>query len=97
VAYVGAGLQSASEVLSTEASSPHLENSRIASAPSGRNLADVLERRGLHILSSAHNYGLTDGTEKADIEFEGGDLTARTADLLKELIGFGLVRVTPTQ
>jgi hypothetical protein len=36
-------------------------------------------------------------TEKADIEFEGGDLTARTADLLKELIGFGLVRVTPTQ
>lgn len=31
------------------------------------------------------------------IEFESGDLTARTADLLKELIGFGLVRVTPTQ
>lgn len=31
------------------------------------------------------------------IEFESGDLTARTADLLKELIGFGLVKVTPTQ
>ncbi len=31
------------------------------------------------------------------IEFEAGELTARTADLLKELIGFGLVKVTPTQ
>lgn len=30
------------------------------------------------------------------IEFEAGDLAARTADLLKELIGFGLVKVTPT-
>ena len=31
------------------------------------------------------------------IEFESEDLTARTADLLKELIGFGLIKVTPTQ
>jgi hypothetical protein len=31
------------------------------------------------------------------IEFESDDLTARPADLLKELIGFGSVKVTPTQ
>jgi predicted nucleotide-binding protein len=30
------------------------------------------------------------------IEFESNDIQARTADLLKELIGFGLVRVMPT-
>jgi len=30
------------------------------------------------------------------IEFEANDIQARTADLLKELIGFALVRVTPT-
>ena len=30
------------------------------------------------------------------IEFEANDIQARTAGLLKELIGFGLVQVTPT-
>ena len=29
------------------------------------------------------------------IEFESNDIQARTAELLKELIGFGLVRITP--
>jgi hypothetical protein len=33
---------------------------------------------------------------RVPIEFDSNDLQARTADLLKELIGFGLVRVTPT-
>jgi predicted nucleotide-binding protein len=49
----------------------------------------IFKEKGLHFPSNFQSIGY--------IEFESGDLTARTADLLKELIGFGLVRVTPTQ
>lgn len=49
----------------------------------------IFKEKGLYFPSNFQSIGY--------IEFEAGDLTARTADLLKELIGFGLVRVTPTQ
>jgi predicted nucleotide-binding protein len=49
----------------------------------------IFKEKGLHFPTNFQSIGY--------IEFESGDLTARTADLLKELIGFGLVKVTPTQ
>jgi len=49
----------------------------------------IFKEKGLHFPTNFQGIGY--------IEFEAGDLTARTADLLKELIGFGLVKVTPTQ
>lgn len=49
----------------------------------------IFKEKGLHFPTNFQSIGY--------IEFEAGDLTARTADLLKELIGFGLVKVTPTQ
>lgn len=49
----------------------------------------IFKEKGLHFPTNFQSIGY--------IEFESGDLTARTADLLKELIGFGLVRVTPTE
>ncbi len=49
----------------------------------------IFKEKGLHFPMNFQSIGY--------IEFETGDLTARTADLLKELIGFGLVKVTPTQ
>jgi len=49
----------------------------------------IFKEKGLHFPTNFQNIGY--------IEFESDDLTARTADLLKELIGFGLVKVTPTQ
>jgi predicted nucleotide-binding protein len=48
----------------------------------------IFKERGLHFPTNFQSIGY--------IEFEADDITARTADLLKELIGFGLVRVTPT-
>lgn len=48
----------------------------------------IFKEKGLSFPSNFQSIGY--------IEFESGDLTARTADLLRELIGFGLVRVTPT-
>lgn len=49
----------------------------------------IFKEKGLNFPTNFQSIGY--------IEFESGDLTARTADLLKELIGFGLVKVTPTQ
>lgn len=49
----------------------------------------IFKEKGLHFPTNFQSLGY--------IEFEAGDLAARTADLLKELIGFGLVKVTPTQ
>jgi hypothetical protein len=49
----------------------------------------IFKEKGLHFPTNFQSIGY--------IEFEAGDLAARTADLLKELIGFGLVKVTPTQ
>lgn len=49
----------------------------------------IFKEKGLHFPTNFESIGY--------IEFESDDLTARTADLLKELIGFGLVKVTPTQ
>ena len=49
----------------------------------------IFKEKGLHFPTNFQSIGY--------IEFEPGDLMARTADLLKELIGFGLVKVTPTQ
>ncbi len=46
------------------------------------------KKKGLHFPTNFQSIGY--------IEFEADDLQARTADLLKELIGFGLVRVTTT-
>lgn len=48
----------------------------------------IFKERGIHFPTNFQNIGY--------IEFESNDIQARTADLLKELIGFGLVRVTPT-
>jgi hypothetical protein len=48
----------------------------------------IFKEKGLHFPSNFQSIGY--------IEFESDDIQARTADLLKELIGFGLVRVTPT-
>jgi predicted nucleotide-binding protein len=48
----------------------------------------IFKEKGLHFPSNFQSIGY--------IEFEIEDIQARTADLLKELIGFGLVRVTPT-
>jgi hypothetical protein len=48
----------------------------------------IFKEKGIYFPTNFQNIGY--------IEFENNDLQARTADLLKELIGFGLVRVTPT-
>jgi predicted nucleotide-binding protein len=48
----------------------------------------IFKEKGIHFPTNFQNVGY--------IEFESNDIQARTADLLKELIGFGLVRVTPT-
>jgi predicted nucleotide-binding protein len=48
----------------------------------------IFKEKGKHFPTNFQNIGY--------IEFETNDIQARTADLLKELIGFGLVRVTPT-
>jgi hypothetical protein len=48
----------------------------------------IFKEKGIHFPTNFQNIGY--------IEFESNDIQARTADLLKELIGFGLVRVTPT-
>jgi len=48
----------------------------------------IFKEKGLHFPTNFQSIGY--------IEFDTDDITARTADLLKELIGFGLVRVTPT-
>lgn len=48
----------------------------------------IFKQKGLHFPTNFQSIGY--------IEFDTDDITARTADLLKELIGFGLVRVTPT-
>jgi predicted nucleotide-binding protein len=48
----------------------------------------IFKEKGLHFPTNFQSIGY--------IEFEANDIQARTADLLKELIGFGLVRVTPT-
>jgi len=48
----------------------------------------IFKEKGLHFPTNFQSIGY--------IEFESDDLAARTADLLKELIGFGLVKVTPT-
>jgi predicted nucleotide-binding protein len=48
----------------------------------------IFKEKGIHFPTNFQNIGY--------IEFENNDIQARTADLLKELIGFGLVRVTPT-
>jgi len=47
----------------------------------------IFKEKGIHFPTNFQNIGY--------IEFESNDIQARTADLLKELIGFGLVRVTP--
>ena len=46
----------------------------------------IFKEKGLHFPANYQSIGY--------IEFEVGTLEAKTADLLKELIGFGLVRVT---
>jgi predicted nucleotide-binding protein len=48
----------------------------------------IFKEKGIHFPTNFQNIGY--------IEFDNNDIQARTADLLKELIGFGLVRVTPT-
>jgi hypothetical protein len=48
----------------------------------------IFKEKGIHFPTNFQNIGY--------IEFESNDIQARTADLLKELIGFGLVRITPT-
>jgi predicted nucleotide-binding protein len=48
----------------------------------------IFKEKGIHFPTNFQNIGY--------IEFENNDIQARTAELLKELIGFGLVRVTPT-
>jgi predicted nucleotide-binding protein len=47
----------------------------------------IFKERGIHFPTNFQNIGY--------IEFESNDIQARTAELLKELIGFGLVRITP--
>lgn len=48
----------------------------------------IFKEKGIHFPTAFQSIGC--------IEFESNDIQARTADLLKELIGFGLVRVMPT-
>ena len=48
----------------------------------------IFKEKGLHFPTNFQNIGY--------IEFESNDIAARTADLLEELIGFGLVKVTST-
>jgi hypothetical protein len=48
----------------------------------------IFKEKGLHFPSNYQSIGY--------IEFEVDSIDAKTADLLKELIGFGLVKVTPT-
>jgi predicted nucleotide-binding protein len=48
----------------------------------------IFKEKGLNFPTNFQNIGY--------IEFEPHDIAARAADLLKELIGFGLVKVTPT-
>lgn len=47
----------------------------------------IFKEKGLNFPTNFQSIGY--------IEFEANDNQARTVDLLKELIGFGLVRVTP--
>ncbi|MEY2562244.1 MAG: hypothetical protein QOH88_437 [Verrucomicrobiota bacterium] len=47
----------------------------------------IFKEKGLHFPTNFQNIGY--------IEFEGQNLESKTADLLKELIGFGLVKITP--
>jgi predicted nucleotide-binding protein len=47
----------------------------------------IFKEKGIHFPTNFQNIGY--------IEFESNDIQARTAELLKELIGFGLVRITP--
>jgi hypothetical protein len=49
----------------------------------------IFKEKGLHFPSNFQSIGY--------IEFDANGIQARTAELLKELIGFGLVKVTPTQ
>jgi predicted nucleotide-binding protein len=49
----------------------------------------IFKEKGLHFPTNFQSIGY--------IEFEAEAIQARTADLLKELIGFGLVKVTPTE
>jgi hypothetical protein len=49
----------------------------------------IFKEKGLHFPTNFQSIGY--------IEFEADAIQARTADLLKELIGFGLVKVTPTE
>jgi len=48
----------------------------------------IFKEKGLHFPTNFQSIGY--------IEFEVDSIDAKTADLLKELIGFGLVKVTPT-
>jgi hypothetical protein len=48
----------------------------------------IFKEKGLNFPTNFQSIGY--------IEFDSEDIQARTADLLKELIGFGLVKVTPT-
>jgi predicted nucleotide-binding protein len=48
----------------------------------------IFKEKGLHFPTNYQNIGY--------IEFEEDTLDAKIADLLKELIGFGLVKITPT-
>ena len=47
----------------------------------------IFKEKGIHFPTNFQNIGY--------IEFDNNDIQARTAELLKELIGFGLVRITP--
>jgi predicted nucleotide-binding protein len=48
----------------------------------------IFKEKGLHFPTNFQSIGY--------IEFEVDSIEARTADLLRELIGFGLVKITPT-
>lgn len=47
----------------------------------------IFKEKGLHFPTNYQSIGY--------IEFEVDSIEARTTDLLKELIGFGLVKITP--
>jgi hypothetical protein len=57
-------------------------------SPGSLDAIVIFKEKGIHFPTNFQNIGY--------IEFESNDIQARTADLLKELIGFGLVWVTPT-
>jgi hypothetical protein len=48
----------------------------------------IFKEKGIHFPTNFQSIGY--------IEFEVDSIDAKTSDLLKELIGFGLVKVTPT-